>query len=84
MREGSGLQVKSQSAMKILLSSAVRQTAAPIAKLEKPRSMEAPHFARLVVRRPQISTTGARVRAPSVKAFQPDMCKQIFRSRIVL
>lgn len=67
------LQVKSQSAMKILSSSAVLQMAAAIARELNPSRIEAPHFALVVVRRPQIRTTGARVRAPSVKAFQPEM-----------
>ena len=65
--------------MKILSSSAVRHTAAAMAREENPSRMEAPHLALLVVRRPQINTTGARVRAPSVAAFQPGKRKQKFQ-----
>lgn len=67
--DGDDLHVKSQSAAKILSTSTVRQMAATMARLLRPSRLEAANLARRVVLRPDMRTTGARVRAPSVNAL---------------
>lgn len=68
------LQVKSQSAAKMFSSSTVRQMAAIMARLLRPRRVDAATLARHVVLRPAITKTGARVRAPSVNALNAVSC----------
>lgn len=69
------LHVKSQSAAKILSTSSVLQIAATMARLLSPSRTEAANFALVVVRKPQIRKTGARVSAPSVKALKAGICQ---------
>ena len=62
--------MKSQSASKILSISIVRQMAATLARLLRHSRQQAANFARVVVRRPEITKPGASERAPSVKALK--------------